>query len=159
MRPTLLTGDRVVVVETPRARSHIHRGEVIIFRRVPADPQATDIDLVKRVVGLPGETISSRGDTIYIDDKPLKARWLPRLKGVYAEPGHQSCFEHALDLPKTFIAPGHYFVLGDCEAISYDSRYWGTVPASYIVGEVSEILARRGHWLATPIRLSTSLAT
>ncbi len=145
MTPTLVTGDRILVDKLPWVRDNIHRGDIIVFRRVPADPQLQDADLVKRVIGLPGETISSKGDTIFINGRPLPERWLPPLANAYSEPGHQACAESAFHIPRTKIAPNHYFVMGDCRAISYDSRYWGTVPASYIVGKVILVIWRHGH--------------
>ena len=57
MLPTLQIGDRIVVEKLGYA---IHRGDIVVFRRTPADTSTTDADLVKRVIGLPGETISSR---------------------------------------------------------------------------------------------------
>jgi len=134
MLPTLQIGDRIVVVKIGYA---IHRGDVVVFRRPPADTTTTDADLVKRVIGLPGETISSRGVTVLIDGKPLKEPWLRALTGV--------CAETAENIPTTRILPGHYFVMGDCRGYSADSRSWGTLAASYIVGKVVVIVWRFGH--------------
>lgn len=146
MTPSLLTGDRILVDKLPWVRDDIHRGDIVVFKRVPADPQTQDADLVKRVIGLPGETISAKGHTIYVDGKPLREPWLPSLRGVYAAPDHQQgCAEATYDIPVTHIPANHYFVMGDCRAISYDSRYWGTVPASYVVGKVDLVIWRNGH--------------
>lgn len=143
MTPTLLTGDRILVDKLPWVRDNIHRGDIIVFRRVAADPQVHDADLVKRVVGLPGETISSKGDTVYIDGRPIRERWLPNLDTPLARAS--SCPEASWNIKRTRIPPHHYFVMGDCRYISYDSRYWGTVPASHIVGKVFVIIWRHGH--------------
>jgi signal peptidase I len=134
MVPTLQIGDRIVVVKIGYT---IHRGDIVVFRRTPGDTTTTDPHLVKRVIGLPGETISSRGATVLIDGKPLREPWLPALSS--------SCAESAYDIPTTKIAPRHYFVMGDCRGDSVDSRAWGTVPASYIVGRVVLIVWRFGH--------------
>ncbi len=134
MTPTLQPGDRIVVVKLGYT---IHRGDIIVFRRTPSDTYTTDADLVKRVIGLPGETISSRGATVLIDGKPLNEPWLPALSG--------KCVESAESIPTTKISPDHYFVMGDCRGDSSDSRVWGTVPASYIVGKVVVIVWRFGH--------------
>ena len=82
MLPTLQIGDRIIVTKVAYT---IHRGDIIVFRRTPADTSTTDADLVKRVIGLPGETISSRGATVLINGKPLTEPWLPRLIGKSAE--------------------------------------------------------------------------
>jgi len=134
MLPTLQLGDRIVVVKFGYT---IHRGDIVVFRRPPADLGTTDSDLVKRVIGLPGETISSVGSTIYIDGRPLKEPWLPALRGA--------CVESAENITRTKIPPAHYFVMGDCRGNSADSRTWGTLPASYIVGKVFVIVWRFGH--------------
>ena len=137
MLPTLQIGDRMLVDKLPWVVDDIHRGDIVVFRRTPGDTSVADSDLVKRVVGLPGETISSRGDTVLIDGKPINEPWLPKLVG--------QCYQSAFDIPTTHIPPGHYFVMGDCRGNSYDSRYWGTVPQSYIVGKVFVVLWRHGH--------------
>jgi signal peptidase I len=134
MLPTLQIGDRLVVIKFGYT---IHRGDIVVFKRPPQDVGTTDTDLVKRVIGLPGETISSRGSTVLIDGRPLEEPWLPSLTG--------SCAESAENIPLTRIAPAHYFVMGDCRGNSADSRYWGTLPGSLVVGKVFMIVWRFGH--------------
>jgi len=136
MTPTLMPGDRILV---NKLSSTIHRGDIVVFHDVPADRGGPPV-LVKRVIGLPGETISSAGNTVLIDGKPLTEPWLPVLTGACAESD-----EH---IKATTIAPGHYFMMGDCRGDSGDSRYWGTVPNSNIIGKVDLVLWRSGHpWL------------
>jgi signal peptidase I len=142
MLPTLQLGDRILVIKTGYA---IHRGDILVFRRTPADTFTTDSDLVKRVVGLPGETISSRGDTILIDGKPIKEPWLPPLTNHVTSQGAVDCSQSAFGIPRTKIPPNHYYMMGDCRGDSVDSRVWGTVPSSYIVGKVFVIVWRFGH--------------
>ena len=137
MLPTLQIGDRLIV---DKLSSTIHRGDIIVFRRAPGDTDTAYADLVKRVIGLPGETISSTGNTILINGKPLPEPWLPKLTGI--------CYQAAADVPTTHIPPGQYFVMGDCRGDSSDSRAWGTVPASNIVGKVTVVVWRHNHpWL------------
>jgi signal peptidase I len=137
MSPTLQIGDRITV---DRLHSTIHRGDIVVFARVPADPQTQDADLVKRVIGLPGETISSVGNTVLINGVALPEPWLPPLVGP--------CAEASANIPLTTIPPAHYFVMGDCRGDSFDSRYWGTVPASSIIGKVDAVVWRGGHpWI------------
>ncbi|MGD0439255.1 MAG: signal peptidase I [Acidimicrobiales bacterium] len=134
MLPTLQIGDRIVVIKLGYT---IHRGDIIVFKRPPADTGTQDKDLVKRVIGLPGETISSKGNTVLIDGRPLAEPWLPPLRGI--------CSESAENIPRTKIPPGHYFVMGDCRGDSADSRVWGTLPGSLVVGRVFLIVWRFGH--------------
>ena len=134
MLPTLQLGDRIVVVKIGYT---IHRGDIVVFRRPPADTDTADADLVKRVIGLPGETISSMRGTVLVDGRPLAEPWLPTLTG--------SCAEVAQNIATTRIPPDHYFMMGDCRGNSLDSRAWGTLAASYIVGKVEVIVWRFGH--------------
>jgi signal peptidase I len=134
MYPTLQPGDRVVVDKLSGA---VHRGDIIVFHRAPGDTDLQYPVLVKRVVGLPGETISSVGDTIYIDGRPIAQPWLPALGGF--------CSQTAAGIHRLTIPAGQYFVMGDCRGYSDDSRYWGTVPDGNVIGKVTVILWRQGH--------------
>lgn len=134
MLPTLQVGDRIVVIKVGYT---IHRGDIVVFKRPPQDVTTTDADLVKRVIGLPGETISSRGSTVLINGLPLSEPWLPPLTGI--------CAEAAENITTTKIPPGHYFVMGDCRGDSADSRSWGTLAGSLVVGKVVVIVWRFGH--------------
>jgi len=87
MVPTLQIGDRIIAVKIGYT---IHRGDIIVFRRTPGDTTTTDSHLVKRVIGLPEETISSRGATVLIDGKPLKEPWLPALTSSCVESAETS---------------------------------------------------------------------
>ncbi len=134
MTPTLAVGDRILV---NKLSTTINRGDMIVFARVAADPDTSYADLVKRVIGLPGETISSRKATVLIDGRPLREPWLPPLVGI--------CAEAAANIPTTHIEAGHYFVMGDCRGDSFDSRAWGTVPSANVIGKVDAIVWRSGH--------------
>src|SRR5262249_49027837 len=119
------------------------RGDIIVFHRVPRDTdESNPTDLVKRVIGLPGETISSRGDTVLINGQPLKEPWLPKLDAL---PASDSCSQSAYDIPTTKIPSGQYFVMGDCRGNSFDSRAWGPVPVGNIIGRVFVVLWRHNH--------------
>lgn len=133
MSPTLLPGDRVTV---DKLNGSIHRGDIIVFHNVAADV-GDPPTLVKRVIGLPGETISGTGSRVYINGKPLTEPWLPTLSGICAAPSRP--------ITSTKITANHYFVMGDCRGDSDDSRYWGTVPSSDIIGKVDAIVWREGH--------------
>jgi signal peptidase I len=137
MTPTLQVGDRIVV---DKLASTVRRGDIVVFHRAPGDRDLRYAILVKRVIGLPGETISQRGTTILIDGQPLAQPWLPAPTGICAQPSPP--------VATTTIPPGQYFVMGDCRGDSEDSRYWGTVPAADIIGKVTAVVWRDGHpWL------------
>jgi len=133
MTPTLLPGDRILV---DKLSGTIHRNDIVVFHDVPADQGGPPV-LVKRVIGLPGETISSTGSTVLIDGRPLPERWLPPLVGI--------CSEADEHIKPVKIPADHYFVMGDCRGDSGDSRYWGTVPIGNIVGKVDVVVWRNGH--------------
>jgi signal peptidase I len=143
MVPTLLVGDRILVDKLPVVSQDIHRGDIIVFRRVARDTDPSKpANLVKRVIGLPGETISSSGDTVLINGRRLAEPWLPDLKKL---PKRLGCYSANLDITKTKIPQGQYYVLGDCRGNSSDSRFWGPVPASHIIGKVFLVVWRNGH--------------
>ena len=136
MSPTLVPGDRVIV---DKLSGSIHRGDIVVFHNVPADVGGPPM-LVKRVIGLPGQTISGTASHVLIDGRPIAEPWLPALSGICANPSRP--------ITPTKIAANHYFMMGDCRGDSDDSRYWGTVPSSDIVGKVVAVIWRNGHpWL------------
>jgi signal peptidase I len=127
MEPTLQIGDRIIVSKLSYKIHSVHRGDIVVFHAPPkeaavcADPEVQD--LVKRVIGLPGETISSAGNTVLIDGKPLAQPWFPAT--ALGPP-----------IPVTHIPANSYFVMGDNRTDSCDSRDWGTLPATNIIGHV-----------------------
>jgi signal peptidase I len=124
MEPTLNIGDRILVDKLSYHLHAVHRGDIIVFARPPGETLEPGVnDLVKRVIGLPGETISAERGQIYINGTPLAEPWLP--KGV--ETGNFS----PVHIPK-----GYYFVMGDNRPFSSDSRVFGPISGSLIVGRV-----------------------
>jgi len=126
MNPTLWKGDRIVVNKLSVEFGTINIGDIVVFKAPPdvakdcGDPVT---DLVKRVIGLPGDRLYSKGNTIYVNGKPLDQKWTvwPTL-GVPIEP--------------ITVPAGHYFMMGDWHSNSCDSRSWGTVPKSDLIGKV-----------------------
>jgi signal peptidase I len=122
MQPTLKPGDRVLVNKLSYDLHAIHRGDIVVFKRPPSEADDPTIkDLIKRVIGLPGDTIEERGGEVFINGQELKESYLP--------PGTVTTM-----LPLQKIPPGRYFVMGDNRTNSKDSRYIGTIPKSLIVG-------------------------
>ncbi len=145
MYPTLQVGDRIIVDKLSYDLHSVHRGDVVVFRRPPLEDQDY-ADLVKRVIGLPGETISSKGGHVYINGKLLHEPWLPPGPDSYtgALPGDA---HPQFNLPGPFKIPaGEYYVLGDNRTDSEDSRFFGPIPKSFIVGRVVAVVWPLDHF-------------
>jgi signal peptidase I len=129
MIPTLQVGDRILVDKLSYHLHGVGRGDIVVFTKPPLEQQNIS-DLVKRVIGLPGETISAAGGQIYINGKLLKEPWLQ--PGVKSLPGPNPV---PFNLDKPYKIPaGEYYVMGDNRTDSEDSRYFGPIPRSIIVG-------------------------
>jgi signal peptidase I len=140
MANTVRVGDRVIVDRVSYHFSDIDRGDVVVFTGHGPIP------LLKRVVGLPGDRLEIRGDRLFINGRPETAATVhtvdgrpePTLPGPY--PGA------AWSLQRPFTVPaGQFFVMGDNRTDSADSRYWGTVRRSEIVGQAFMIYWPPGH--------------
>jgi signal peptidase I len=144
MYPTLQVGDRIIVDKLSYDLHSVHRGDIVVFRRPPLEDQDY-ADLVKRVIGLPGETISSKGGHVYIDGKKLSEPWLPPGPDSYtgALPGDS---HPQFNLPGPVRIPaGDYYVMGDNRTDSEDSRYFGPIPKSLIVGRAVGVVWPLSH--------------
>ena len=134
MEPTLEPHDRILVNKLSYQLHPVHRGDIVVFKK-PADDTTPGItDLVKRVIGLPGETISARGGQVYIDGRNLSESWLPKVdQQVTTFP---SSIPGCLPSPpgSCRIPSGEYFMLGDNRTDSSDSRVIGPIPRSLFIG-------------------------
>ena len=136
MEPTLQIGDRILVNKLSYHLHGVDRGDIVVFSRPPAEncggPEVND--LVKRVIGLPGDVLSLSGGYVYIDGKRLNESWLPATEqGITSAgpTGNSSNLAHPYRIPAN-----SYFVMGDNRNDSCDSRYWGPIQKSLIVGKV-----------------------
>lgn len=143
MEENLLIGDHLLVnkfVFAPTVSGvdrlllpidRVRRGDVVVFK-YPEEPER---DFIKRVVGLPGETLEVRNKRVYIDGEPLEEPYVHFMQPV--TPDRQEFT--ALDVRDRYgpvtVPDGHYFVMGDNRDNSQDSRYWGFLPAHYIKGK------------------------
>lgn len=96
-----------------------HRGEVIVFH----PPFDEKVYYIKRLIGLPGELVEVRNGYVYINGEKLNESYLK--ENIYT-PGEA----------KYYLGKDEYFVLGDNREQSFDSRKWGPVPKSRIIGKV-----------------------
>jgi signal peptidase I len=136
MEPTLVSGDRIVVDKFLFDYHSVRPGAIVVFRTPPRAKTmcgTEDGDLVKRVVATAGETISSKGNVVYINGKPQQESYLPKNTPL----GQQIT-------PQT-VPQGDVFVLGDNRSISCDSRVWGPLPGKDIVGTVVAIVWQGWH--------------
>ena len=136
MEPTLQVGDRIVVDKLSYHLHGVDRGNIVVFTTPPNEDCAGPpvADLVKRVIGLPGESISLRDGSVYVDGRLLPEPFLPPNVRTDTYPGPSSngfALHHAYRIPT-----GDVFVLGDNRPDSCDSRWWGPIRESSIVGEV-----------------------
>ncbi len=124
MEPTLQIGDRIVVSKLSVDFGTIHRGDILVFRAPPSEHCGEPVaDLVKRVIGLPGDHLTSRGNTIYVNGHPLKETW------THVEP-------LGTPIGNVTVPANSYFMMGDNHPNSCDSRMWGTLPRQYVIGKV-----------------------
>ena len=187
MEPTILVGDRIFVdklaydLKAPFTTWHLvqwsnpQRGDIVVFYS-PRDGTR----LVKRVIGLPGDTVELRNDQLIINGQPVD--YAPLNAGIPAqltetEREHSlfateelSAHPHAVmaipELPakRTFgpiqVPEGHYFMMGDNRDNSFDSRYFGTVARNRIVGKANAVvmsLDRNHYWLPRAHRFFSPL--
>ena len=119
MEPTFWNGQRVVVLKTFFG---LERGDIVVF----ASTEDPGKDLIKRVVGLPGETLQIKNGEVYISGEPLEEEYV-----MHADRGPSRRWAEPEQIP-----PDSYYVLGDNRPDSHDSRYFHSIPAKSIKGKV-----------------------
>jgi signal peptidase I len=119
MVPTLKYGDRVLVNKFIYRFTEPQRGDIIVFKSVEGDGQ----DLIKRVVGVPGDEIAVRGGKLFVNGEPQKE---PYVNKKYPDRSFYA---------PTTVPKDHVFAMGDNRANSQDSRIFGPVPEKNIEGE------------------------
>lgn len=119
METTLFQGDRILVNKVSYRLHDINRGDVVVFRR--PDDQPGDIrDLIKRVIGLPGDTVEGRNSQILVNGQLLVEPYLGD--------------DQFADFGPVMVAEGEYFMMGDNRDQSLDSRRFGTIPEERVIG-------------------------
>jgi signal peptidase I len=138
MLPTLKVGDRVLVDHRASLRGTWARGDVVLFDS-PETWAGTGEPLVKRVAGLPGETVALQNGALTVNGKTVAEPYLPGASNAADMPP-----ELANTTPQV-LAPGQYWVLGDNRANSDDSRANGPLPVEAIRGRVLRVLYPLGR--------------
>lgn len=141
MKPTLQIGDHLLVFKsnydiklpfsdyTVFSVSDPKRGDIIVFRF----PDDRDKDFIKRIIGLPGDTVEVRGNKVFINGREMKDPWGTYSGGTSMHPA----FGRLSTFGPVKVPPDKYFVMGDNRDESEDSRYWRTshfVPRDDIIG-------------------------
>lgn len=116
MEPSLHDGEFVVINRLAYRWANPDRGEIIVFN-FPLDPERR---FIKRIIGLPGDTVSVHQGIVFVNDIPLEEPY------IYAPPEYDG---------EWIIEEGHYFVLGDNRNNSSDSQNWGSLGAEEIIGK------------------------
>jgi signal peptidase I len=136
MEDTLLVGDYIIVNRFLYAPTSFdwerkllpirepRRGDVVVFKK----PQEPELDFIKRVIGLPGDSVELRRGRLYVNGQSVDE---PYINGLYRTVGSFGPIE---------VEPGYYFLLGDHRNSSSDSRVWGPVPEHLLKGRASWIL-------------------
>jgi|GEM_PF-470259 len=133
MQPGLNTNEYVLVNKLAYLFHGPSRGDVIVFH-YPIDPTQ---DFIKRVIGLPGDTIKITPNQIYVNGMLLNEQ------SYISAPVNGS--------PKTVtLQAGDYFVMGDNRPNSFDSRSWGPVPSNYIIGKATVVFWPLSNWEVIP---------
>jgi len=130
MEPTLQVGDRVVVNEWSYRLHDVHRGDIVVFGRPEGETAAEIKDLIKRVIGLPGETVTIANNHVYINGDVLDEPYLPLGTKTDGTGDPLPCVP---DNP-CHVPEGQVWVMGDNRGNSADSRFFGPIPESKIVG-------------------------
>lgn len=134
MMPALVDQERIFVNKFAYrfGIADIQRGDTVVFY-FPGD---TSKSYIKRVIGIPGDTIEIRRGTVILNGVEIEEPYVPEM------------FRDRLSLDRIVVPPDEYFVMGDHRSASNDSRNWGTVPRRYIYG--------RAVWVYWPLdRLGT----
>jgi signal peptidase I len=142
MQTTLMPEDRVLVNKMSYKLHDIHRGDVIVFDRVTNDVQHDD--LIKRVLGLPGETLEIRSCIVYINGVQVDEPYLNPEQTSQVEPSAR-CGSHT-DMAPVVVPEEMVFVMGDNRVQSFDSRDFGPIDTDKVRGRAFVVIWPASAW-------------
>jgi signal peptidase I len=125
----LAIGRAVLPVRAPR------RGDIVVFKY----PDEPDRDFIKRIIGLPGETVELRNKKVYINGQPIDEPYVHFLSPPSSDYQEVTSYDVRERYGPVTVPPNQYFVMGDNRDNSQDSRYWGFLPRGYIKGRAALI--------------------
>ena len=121
MEPTLEINDRLIIEKVSYHFQEPQRGDVVVFSPTEVLKEQNFKDaFIKRVIGIPGEKVEVKGGTVFINDQPLREKYIEE--------------EPQYDYGPVIVPQDHYLVLGDNRNNSYDSHHWGFVPKENLIG-------------------------
>jgi len=141
MVDTLKVGDRVLVNKLSYKLHDVHREDVVVFKRPPGEPDPKIKDLIKRVIGLPGETLEFKDCKVFVAGTALVE---PYTNGQCTDPPQSNIDpdgDGIITVPDKML-----FVMGDNRGGSFDSRYFGPVTEASVVGRAFVIMWPFGDW-------------
>ncbi len=152
MEDTLRINDRVLVNKLSYRFGDIERGDIVVFddpnafhepESIPAAVlrhllesvglSTPDSEVIKRVIGLPGDSVAVSGGKVHVNDEPIDEPYLHPATAM-------------ADYGPVVVEPGQVFVMGDNRNASRDSRFFGTVPMDTVIGRAFVILWPPSHW-------------
>lgn len=138
METTMFTDDRVLVNKLSYRLHDIRRGDVVVFDRVTMNGNTVaHDDLIKRVVALAGEAIEIKNCDVYINDTKLTEDYLPESDASNPDPAARC---RVVSMRRITVPEGHVFVMGDNRPESFDSRSFGSIPESLVIGRAFAVV-------------------